>query len=93
MIQLPVTDRRRYHHFRLKQNGLRCLIISDPSADKSAASLACRVGQMQDPDNLPGLAHLTEHMMSMGSQKFPDEQEYEKYLSMSGGHANAYTDL
>ena len=44
-------------------------------------------------DELPGLAHLTEHMLFMGSEKYPDENAHESFLAANGGHSNAYTDL
>ena len=51
-----------------------------------------RVGHLSDPDNLPGLAHFLEHMLFMGTEKYPDENEYNTYLSSHGGGSNAYTD-
>ena len=32
-------------------------------------------------------------MLFMGSAKFPDENDYDSYLSKSGGASNAYTEL
>ena len=32
-------------------------------------------------------------MLFLGTEKFPDENEYNKYLSMHGGSSNAYTDM
>jgi insulysin len=40
-----------------------------------------------------GIAHLTEHIMFLGTKKFPVENEYDRYLAAAGGHSNAYTDL
>lgn len=48
-------------------------------------------GSMSDPVELPGLAHFCEHMLFMGTQKYPCENEYNKYLSEHGGSSNAYT--
>jgi predicted Zn-dependent peptidase len=31
-------------------------------------------------------------MLFMGTEKYPDENEYSKYLSAHGGSSNAYTD-
>lgn len=42
---------------------------------------------------LQGLAHYLEHMLFMGSEKFPTENEYDDYLQQNGGFCNAYTDL
>lgn len=49
------------------------------------------IGSMSDPRELPGLAHFCEHMLFMGTQKYPSENEYNKYLSEHGGSSNAYT--
>jgi len=65
----------------------------ESSAEKCAASIAVNAGQMQDYAELPGLAHLTEHLLMMGSEEFPDENEYDDFLSTAGGHNNAWTDL
>jgi insulysin len=35
---------------------------------------------------------LLEHMLFLGSKKYPSENEYERYLSEHGGGSNAYTD-
>lgn len=46
---------------------------------------------MSDPNNLPGLAHFCEHMLFLGTKKYPEENEYAKYLTQHGGASNAYT--
>ena len=43
--------------------------------------------------SLQGLSHYLEHMLFMGSEKFPDENDYDAYLASSGGASNAYTEL
>jgi insulysin len=32
-----------------------------------------QVGHLSDPDGLPGLAHFLEHMLFLGTAKYPDE--------------------
>jgi len=46
---------------------------------------------MSDPSHLPGLAHFCEHMLLLGTQKYPSENEYNKFLSEHGGGCNACT--
>lgn len=83
-------DNRDYRGLKLA-NGLKVLLISDPSTDKAAAALTVDVGHMSDPDNIPGLAHFCEHMLFLGTQKYPNENAYSTYLSENGGTSNAST--
>ncbi|KAE8039413.1 hypothetical protein FH972_011826 [Carpinus fangiana] len=50
------------------------------------------MGSFSDPFEAQGLAHFLEHMLFMGSNEFPDENEYDSYLSKHGGSSNAYTE-
>lgn len=67
------------------------LLISDPTTDKSAASLDVHVGSMSDPWEVPGVAHFLEHMLFLGTKKYPEENEYTKFLSNHNGQYNAFT--
>jgi hypothetical protein len=55
-------DKREYKYIKLS-NEMRCILISDPEADKSAASLDVKVGCSLDPKPLFGTAHFLEHML------------------------------
>jgi len=57
-------------------NGLQAILVSDPSTEKGAASMNVHVGSFSDPPSVPGLAHFLEHMMFLGTQKYPDEARY-----------------
>ncbi|XP_020276491.1 nardilysin-like isoform X4 [Asparagus officinalis] len=59
---------------------------------KAAAAMCVGMGSFSDPSNAQGLAHFLEHMLFMGSSDFPDENEYDSYLSKHGGSSNAYTE-
>lgn len=87
------SDKRLYKHITLEGNGIQCLLISDPEADKSAASLDVKVGAALDPRPLFGTAHFLEHMLFMGTDKYPSENEYSEYITNNGGMNNAYTSL
>ncbi|ETW00084.1 hypothetical protein H310_07510 [Aphanomyces invadans] len=89
-IDISAGDERDYRHVRL-ENGLCVLLVSDSEAEKSAAAMDVRVGHQSDPDNLLGLAHFLEHMLFMGTKKYPDENSYSQFLSAHGGSSNAYT--
>jgi nardilysin len=58
----------------------------------AVVALSVRVGHWSDPAAIPGLAHFLEHMLFMGNQQFPSENEWEEYLSGHGGASNAFTD-
>ncbi|XP_054708191.1 insulin-degrading enzyme-like [Uloborus diversus] len=83
-------DNRHYCGLELI-NGMKVLLISDPSTDKSAAALNVQIGSMSDPPDIPGLAHFCEHMLFLGTKKYPVENEYNKFLHEHGGSSNAYT--
>jgi len=49
------------------------------------------VGSMNDPKDLFGIAHFCEHMLFLGTKKYPEENDYAKFLAENGGSSNAYT--
>jgi len=58
----------------------------------AACGLCVGVGSFSDPPEFQGLAHLLEHMVFMGSEKFPRENEFDAFLNKHGGETNASTD-
>ena len=84
------NDPRTYRHIFLP-NDLSCLLISDQTTDKSAASISVNVGSLEDPRSTPGLAHFLEHMLFLGTEKYPNQSEYKAYLTKNSGSLNAYT--
>ncbi|WP_444985585.1 insulinase family protein [Halomonas mongoliensis] len=83
-------DTRDYRVLGL-ENGLTVLLVSDPEADKAAASMNVSVGSAQDPEDLAGLAHFLEHMLFLGTEPFPEADAYQGYISRHGGSHNAFT--
>lgn len=84
------TDKAEFRHLVL-ENGLRVILVSDPKFNKSAASLVVSTGQIDDPFEMVGLAHFTEHMLFLGTEKYPDVAGYSAFISSNGGSRNAYT--
>ena len=73
------------------ENGLKVYLLSDPNFNVSAASVSVEVGSLDNPDKRQGLAHFLEHMLFLGTEKYPDVDEYSSYLKTYGGYSNAYT--
>lgn len=89
-VRRPPSDPRTYRVLQL-ENGLQVLLASDPTASTAAAALTVQCGTFQDPLERLGLAHFHEHMLFLGTEKYPKEDEYSRYLSEHGGDSNAFT--
>lgn len=89
VIKSP-NDNREYRYLTLA-NQLRVLLISDPTTDKASAALDVHVGSNDDPQDRAGLAHFLEHMLFLGTEKYPAADDYHAFISSRGGSHNAYT--
>ena len=88
----PPLDLSDYVSYTL-DNGLRVLLCSDPyQSNDAAAAMDVHVGACSDPDAIPGMAHFNEHMLFLGTKKFPREDSFEAFLASNGGVSNAFTD-
>ena len=90
LINKSKSDSNTYY-LKYLENKLKCLLISDTSTDKSSASLLVKVGSLSDPKEYYGLAHFCEHMLFLGTEKYPIEGQYREYLYKNNGSSNAYT--
>lgn len=84
------ADNREYRSLTLG-NGLKVMLVNDPKADRAAAALDVHVGSGNDPVDREGLAHYLEHMLFLGTKKYPESGEYQQYITQHGGSNNAYT--
>ncbi|XP_022698706.1 nardilysin-like isoform X2 [Varroa jacobsoni] len=57
----------------------------------AAAALVVKAGSFQDPPHIAGLAHFLDHMLLLGSEKYPKEGEYLQFICKNGGSINATT--
>ncbi len=89
-IHTPSLSCRKTAKIRLA-NGLMLYLISDEKADASSAALSVGVGHWNDPREFPGMAHLVEHLLFMGSKSYPRESGFMSFISDHGGKTNAYT--
>lgn len=93
----PLCDKKEYRHVRLA-SGLEVIIISSLNMQnngetmKAAAAMCVEVGSFADPDECGGLAHFLEHMVFMGSEKYPTENHYDAFITAHGGFCNAMTE-
>ena len=105
ILESPVKSKNDKKDYRTLQlpNGLKVVLIKSAKVESSngngeskenlaALALCIGVGSFDDPQSVPGLAHFLEHMIFMGSEKYPLENEYAQFVKSNGGHANALTD-
>lgn len=89
-IVIPKNEKRKID-VGVLDNFLKYSIIHDDNDDKSYVAVAVNTGSEMDPENYQGLAHFLEHMLFLGSKKFPGEKDFEEKVKMNGGMTNAYT--
>jgi insulysin len=89
-LEKPQIDDRLFHQFTLS-NGIKATVVQDKTSEKASGSLSVRTGAANDP--LPGIAHITEHAVFLGSVKYPLENAYKDFLNKNGGGSNAATGM
>jgi insulysin len=84
----PCTALRAVHFLCVVTcSHLRCSALPD----HAAAAMDVGIGSASDPEELPGLAHFLEHMLFLGTERYPQEDAYQSYLEQHGGSSNAFT--
>ncbi|XP_047363441.1 nardilysin-like [Vespa velutina] len=58
----------------------------------AACGLCVGVGSFSDPPEIPGMAHFLEHMVFMGSEKYPQENDFDAFITKRSGSDNASTE-
>lgn len=91
-LELPrLPNDGRHYQLYTATNGLLCLLVSDPMVDAASCVVQFRVGSHDEPEHLPGLAHLLEHMLFMGSADYPQAGSFPQLISQWSGRFNAST--
>jgi len=90
-VRVSKTDHRKFQYTTL-ENGLTVLAIEDAKASKSGFAVSVSSGSFYDPIELPGLAHFCEHLLFLGTKKYPSETSFDNYLSQHDGSNNAFTE-
>lgn len=73
------------------KNDIKYVLVEDENITNSYVSVCVNVGSFNNPKEYEGLAHFLEHMLFLGSKKYPDEDYYADKISKNGGFSNAYT--
>ncbi|WP_133407521.1 insulinase family protein [Parashewanella tropica] len=84
------NDHRQYRFITLA-NELKVLLIQDEKTNQSAVSMAVNVGHFDDPEDREGMAHFLEHMLFLGTEKYPKCGEFNEFVNQYGGSNNAWT--
>ena len=72
-------------------NGMQVLVIPDHRAPVATQMLWFKVGAVDDPPGISGLAHFFEHMMFRGTKQVTDDA-FSQTIAKNGGETNAFTD-
>lgn len=88
IIEKSEYDNRNYSWIEL-DNKLKIILVEDDLNKNCGALLNIKIGSIHD--TIPGIAHFLEHMVFMGSEKYPDVNNFFDNISKSGGNTNAMT--
>lgn len=70
-------DKRQFRLITL-DNGMQVVLVS-AEVTQAAACMFVKAGAHYD--TIDGIAHLLEHMLFLGSEKYPDDNHYQTLLS------------
>jgi coenzyme PQQ biosynthesis probable peptidase PqqF len=87
---MPALNHPNLHSETLA-NGLRVTLRHAPDLKRSAAALRVAAGSHDVPLAWPGLAHFLEHLLFLGTERFPAGQGLMAYVQGHGGQVNART--
>ncbi|UVM04637.1 pyrroloquinoline quinone biosynthesis protein PqqF [Pseudomonas laurylsulfatiphila] len=87
---MPALNHPRPHTETLA-NGLRVTLRHAPNLKRCAAALRVAAGSHDVPLAWPGLAHFLEHLLFLGTERFPAGQGLMAYVQSHGGQINART--
>ncbi len=71
--------------------GIRATLVHQPQATRAAALVKVGAGSHHETDALPGLAHLLEHLLFRGSQRYHADERLMAWIQRQGGSVNATT--
>ena len=86
-----IDDNQREYQICILKNGMKCVLIHNPCIDTSACCILNPCGSLYDPKEYQGLTHFLEHLLFLGSEKYPDPNHYRRFVGDNGGRCNAWT--
>ena len=89
---IPKNETRLFDTEILK-NGIKTVCVYDKDIDKTTITVSVNIGSYSNPKEYQGLAHFLEHMLFLGSKKYPDEKYFNNNIKKYGGFSNAWTDM
>jgi len=93
-IETPLIDHRSIISGKLS-NQMKFIHIKDSSLRDCCVYFSVNAGSYNEKlikgYKNEGIAHLVEHMLFMGTKKYPKENYFDKLISQNSGVANAYT--
>lgn len=75
---------------KVLRNGLKVIVCEKPGNEFVQVELWYRVGSKDEKPGIRGMAHLFEHMMFRGTEKYPGNAYFDN-IDEIGGTTNAYT--
>lgn len=71
-------------------NGLQVRVLADPTLPIASYTTVFRTGSRNERPGKTGIAHLFEHMMFNGTERY-GPGEFDRVIESFGGHSNAWT--
>ena len=76
-------------HWRLN-NGLQVIVLEDHRSPVVLCSVWYKVGGANEHNGITGISHFLEHMMFLGTKRFPGD-DFAHQIEKVGGMSNAFT--
>ncbi len=82
------SDHSDYVHFCM-ENGINVILVHNIEGESEIVLLDIDAGA--EYDKYPGVAHFLEHLLFMGTKKYPGKSEYYDFILKCGGGRNGIT--
>ncbi|KAF7456970.1 Insulinase (Peptidase family M16) family protein [Cryptosporidium felis] len=79
--------------FQKMSNGLENFLVSCEKLSGTSINLVVKVGSAMEGREVDGLAHFLEHSLFLGTERFPGQNEFGRFVRSHGGGTNAATDV